>query len=475
MARPRDPIVCKQRSDSGAWLVSLRPECGLPANICREWTRRSFSAAPEEWRAEHLARDPRNHREAMILAQRLVDYLKPRPDEARPASGAPTLGSWMRLFLDVTTSPRARRLVGKGRPYSPKSIANYGSIYRTHLAGHVLLERRIDEIAEDDLLELLGDIARHEVAQPLRAPHRKRVADYPGKPGPKPRPRPERPLPTPRKIEGTRAYEAIYSFVRMVFREYQLTHKGFRDPFFGLERPRGPQGKRGALEEGEVVRLFSTPGVFDDQLERAVCTAIFWAGFRRAEVFALRPDRLDWRMPKIHIDSAWKNFDRAAPDADPKLHPIRRELGDPKHHKIRDTTFPEDLQREIRELWRINGQHEFVFAFADGSIPTADWWEKNVEKWFHRAGIDTRGRKITPHSARHSMASVLEAEGVPLRYIQEILGHSDLKTTLGYLQTPSDAINRITRKIDTSRARQDSGARRSRARAGLPDLTRSRP
>jgi len=72
------------------------------------------------------------------------------------------------------------------------------------------------------------------------------------------------------------------------------------------------------------------------------------------------------------------------------------------------------------------------------------------------AGIDTAGRKIVPHSARHSLASSLEANGVPLRYIQDLLGHSSLKTTLGYLHTPEGIINKITKKIDQNTAQSQS-------------------
>jgi integrase/recombinase XerD len=63
------------------------------------------------------------------------------------------------------------------------------------------------------------------------------------------------------------------------------------------------------------------------------------------------------------------------------------------------------------------------------------------------AGIETAGRRIVPHSARHSLASTLEAAGVPLRYIQDMLGHASMKTTLGYLHTPEGKINEITKKI----------------------------
>ena len=45
------------------------------------------------------------------------------------------------------------------------------------------------------------------------------------------------------------------------------------------------------------------------------------------------------------------------------------------------------------------------------------------------------------------MASMLEARGVPLRYIQELLGHSDLETTLIYLHSTEKTFRDIGSKI----------------------------
>jgi site-specific recombinase XerD len=58
------------------------------------------------------------------------------------------------------------------------------------------------------------------------------------------------------------------------------------------------------------------------------------------------------------------------------------------------------------------------------------------------------GRDIVPHGGRHSLASALENDGVSLRQIQDMLGHSDLETTKGYLQDTADHINKMSKKIN---------------------------
>jgi integrase len=123
----------------------------------------------------------------------------------------------------------------------------------------------------------------------------------------------------------------------MAFRQYQKMRPRWHNPFAGVEPPKNAQKvSLDALSEDEVVSLFM-PGVLLDTMELAVCGAMLLAGLRRGEIFALRPEDLDWRAPQIVVRHAWQKFDS-----------VEREMGTTKSKKERSAPFDQALQGAIR-------------------------------------------------------------------------------------------------------------------------------
>jgi integrase len=418
MPRPKEPFTVQRRNDCKAFVLTLNETSGLPARICKEWQRKSFQNFPPELIAHS---NPQTKSDARASARALINFLK-------TASTAPVtkndylVGEWLRLFTSITESPKGARNVAENNPYSEQSVDRLKGIYDVHMKGDPFLELPMAEVETADALAFINRMGLRK----LTGGQYRNKKDQP-------------------QMMGTETFSKLIKFVRMAFKEYGKERPYWRNVFLYIEPPKNiPYNERDAMPEDEVLRLFE-PGVLQDSMEVAVCSAMFWAGLRRSEVFALRPCDLDWSSQEIHVRKAWKNFTYK-----------RRKLGTTKSKKERTVHFDEFLQEAIKKLWEENGQHEFVFSFKNGTTPGPSWIKGRFSKWIARAGIELNGRKLVPHSSRHSLASILEERNVPLRYIQELLGHSSLKTTKGYLHSTGKALRDIRNKASEARENHDT-------------------
>jgi integrase/recombinase XerD len=340
----------------------------------------------------------------------LIDFLKSAG--IAPQKGKILVGEWLRLFTSMAESPKGARNIAENRPYSVQSIDRLKSIYDTHLKNDIFMGLLMSEVNYQDIIAFISRMG----LRGLEGRYKQNKVSQ--------------------KMAGTDTFHKLVGFVRMAFKEYGRDRPYWLNPFNGIDSPKNIRHeKRDALPEEEVLKLFN-PGVLRDVMELAVCSVMFLAGLRRSEIFALRPEDLDWYTPKILVQRAWQNFDRKT-----------RVLGPPKSKRERFAPFDKVLQDAIKKLWQENGQHEFVFCFQDGTTPGPSWIKGRFKKWLDRAGIEMKGRVIVPHSSRHSLASILEERGVSLRYIQDLLGHSDLKATKRYLHSTDKTIRDIGKKI----------------------------
>lgn len=83
-----------------------------------------------------------------------------------------------------------------------------------------------------------------------------------------------------------------------------------------------------------------------------------------------------------------------------------------------------------------------VFANKFGNPLSSQAVRNLVTKYTGLAGLH---KNITPHTFRHSFATLLLEEGVDIKYIQEFLGHSSISTTQIYLHVSQESAKEVLR------------------------------
>ena len=111
-----------------------------------------------------------------------------------------------------------------------------------------------------------------------------------------------------------------------------------------------------------------------------------------------------------------------------------------KGKKDRISILPEKLQDDLRNLIAGKSSSEYIFASNRGGKLTTTSLQKMFRKSLKKTGIK---KAATFHSLRHSFATHLLENGVDVRYVQELLGHQNIRTTQRYTQVTNPKLKNI--------------------------------
>ncbi|MCC8405328.1 site-specific integrase [Paraburkholderia sp. MMS20-SJTN17] len=178
------------------------------------------------------------------------------------------------------------------------------------------------------------------------------------------------------------------------------------------------------LSPEEVRRLIAAAGNLKHQTALSVA---YGAGLRASEVVALKVSDIDSERMALRIEQGKGRKDRYA-----MLSPV--------------------LLERLRLWWRV--------ARAQGTMLDGGWLfpgmdpvdpltARQLNRAVHAAAEAAQiGKRVTPHTLRHSFATHLLEQKVDIRVIQVLLGHRQLETTALYVQVATDLLREVISPLE---------------------------
>ena len=196
-----------------------------------------------------------------------------------------------------------------------------------------------------------------------------------------------------------------------------------------VDRPKKNDFQPVFLSADEAQKMFEA--LKGTKLELPVLVAAFY-GLRRGEVLGLKWDAIDFErgtisvkrtVTSINLDGKYQEIEKESAKTKSSLRTLPL-IGSFKEYFMQVKEAQELNKKVCGNCY--NYQYDgYVFVDEMGERMKANYLTSRFPEFLEKKGL----RRMRFHDLRHSCASLLLANGVPLKHIQEWLGHSDFSTT----------------------------------------------
>jgi len=204
------------------------------------------------------------------------------------------------------------------------------------------------------------------------------------------------------------AVKSFYSF---------LVAEGFvdQDPTENVKSPQVGKTLPRALTPEEVDELLEQPAkrnTPEAHRDKAMLELLYATGLRVSELVALDVNDVDLESDPVTVRSVGKG------DRERVLQLPPRAVDELRHYIF-----------HVRPRLVRNRKEQALFVNRRGERLTRQGFWLILKNYARQAGLD---KDITPHTLRHTYATHMLSGGMPLRYVQEALGHASISTTQIY-------------------------------------------
>lgn len=198
----------------------------------------------------------------------------------------------------------------------------------------------------------------------------------------------------------------------------------------GMVPPRAPRRLPVVLSQSEVRAVIERLRGSD----RLIASLLYGSGLRILECVSLRVKDVDVERREITVRGGKGDKDRRVPLAETAVADVRRAL------RAAHVVWLGDRRRGVRVTgadsewaWFYLLPATRTFTDPSGAFRRHHLHGSQVQRAVHAAGVGAKvGKRVTCHAFRHSFATHLLESGTDIRTIQELMGHSDLRTTMIY-------------------------------------------
>ena len=187
--------------------------------------------------------------------------------------------------------------------------------------------------------------------------------------------------------------------------------------FMEIPRPKKPSTLPKVLNSNDIKKLFTVTTNEKHLLMLELC---YGMGLRVSEIVNIKISDIDSKRMKVLIEGA-------------------------KGKKDRYVNLPETILPLLKIYYKEVSPRYYLFEGINGS----QYAIRSVQAVFKNAMKKAKIKKpVGIHSLRHSYATHLMEHGTDIQFIQKLMGHKDLKTTLVYTHVSDKNISNIKSPLD---------------------------